>query len=252
MQLIIKMVPEAPLHIDKGQDEKGSNSLAPDSVQGKKALDQSLEHYVEERARERYSEVYEENERLKKENSDLTEGSKELVRKYGELHKEINRLKQENRELKMSMTNPAPSFNYYIDTRIFEKSDKGVLEKLWDNILLLCEIKDGEHYLINAQTHVVPIYILIKEWSGFPYKFTGTYGDFCYAWNENVTVRLSSQERRELLTLKEGSFKAAVNDKSGVWKSDVSEWGRKAKEGAFVEMYERGEKIKGYIKSWGM
>ena len=59
------MVPEAPLHIDKGQDEKGSNSLAPDSVQGKKALDQSLEHYVEERARERYSEVYEENERLK-------------------------------------------------------------------------------------------------------------------------------------------------------------------------------------------
>ena len=38
------MVPEAPLHIDKGQDEKGSNSLAPDSVQGKKALDQSLEH----------------------------------------------------------------------------------------------------------------------------------------------------------------------------------------------------------------
>ena len=252
MQLIIKMVPEAPLHIDKGQDEKGSNSLAPDSVQGTESLNIILEPYIEKRARERYSEIFEENERLKKENSDLTEGSKKLVIEHGDLRKEILRLSQENRELKMSMTNPAPSFNYYIDTRKFEKSDKGVLEKLWDNILLLCEIKDGEHYLINAQAHVVPIYILIKEWSGFPYKFIGTYDDFCYAWNENVTVRLSSQERRELLTLKEGSFKAAVNDKSGVWKSDVSEWGRKAKEGAFVEMYERGEKIKGYIKSWGM
>ena len=246
------MVPEAPLHIDKGQDEKGSNSLAPDSVQGTESLNIILEPYIEKRARERYSEIFEENERLKKENSDLTEGSKKLVIEHGDLRKEILRLSQENRELKMSMTNPAPSFNYYIDTRKFEKSDKGVLEKLWDNILLLCEIKDGEHYLINAQAHVVPIYILIKEWSGFPYKFIGTYDDFCYAWNENVTVRLSSQERRELLTLKEGSFKAAVNDKSGVWKSDVSEWGRKAKEGAFVEMYERGEKIKGYIKSWGM
>jgi hypothetical protein len=246
------MVPEAPLHIDKGQDEKGSNSLAPDSVQGKKALDQSLEHYVEERARERYSEIFEENERLKKENSDLTEGSKKLVIEHGDLRKEILRLSQENRELKMSMTNPAPSFNYYIDTRKFEKSDKGVLEKLWDNILLLCEIKDGEHYLINAQTHVVPIYILIKEWSGFPYKFTGTYGDFCYAWNENVTVRLSSQERRQLLTLKEDSFRSAVNDKKGIGNSDVSEWGRRAKEGENVGMYERAVKIKEKMKSWGM
>ncbi len=246
------MVPEAPLHIDKGQDEKGSNSLAPDSVQGKKALDQSLEHYVEERARERYSEVYEENERLKKENSKLSESCKALVIEHGDLRKEILRLSQENRELKMSMTNPAPSFNYYIDTRKFEKSDKGILEKLWDNIFSLCEIKDGEHYLINAQAHVVPIYILIKEWSGFPYKFIGTYDDFCYAWNENVTVRLPSQERQKQLTLKEGSFRATVNDKSGVWKSDVSEWGRRAEEGEHVEMYERAVKIKEKMKTWGI
>lgn len=246
------MQTEAPLHIAQGQDEKGRNTSSPDFVQGTESLNIILEPYIEKRARELNAELYCKNEKLEKENSKLIESSKMLVMEHGDLRKEILRLSQENRELKMSITNPAPSFNYYIDTRKFEKSDKGILKKLWDNIFSLCEIKDGEHYLINAQTHVVPIYILIKEWSGFPYKFTGTYGDFCYAWNENVTVRLSSQERRELLTLKEGSFKAAVNDKSGVWKSDVSEWGRKAKEGAFVEMYERGEKIKGYIKSWGM
>ena len=69
---------------------------------------------------------------------------------------------------------------------------------------------------------------LIKEWSGFPYKFIGTYDDFCYAWNENVTVRLPSQERQKLLTLKEDSFKAAVNDKRGVGKCGISEWRRRA------------------------
>lgn len=246
------MVPEAPLHIDKGQDEKGSNSLAPDTVQGKKSLDQYLEPYIEERVRERTAELCAEIERLKDENSNLTEGSKMLVLEHGELRKENLRLNQENRELKMSITNPAPSFNYYIDTRKFKEADRDILKKLWDNFLSLCEIKEGEHYLIKAQSHVVPIYILTKEWSGFPYKFIGTYDDFCYAWNENVTVRLLSQERRKSLTLKEECFKAAVNDKSRVWKCDVSEWGRKAKEGVFVEMYERAEKIKGYIKSWRM
>lgn len=246
------MVPEAPLHIDKGQDEKGSNSLAPDSVQGTESLNIILEPYIEKRARERYSEIFEENERLKKENSDLAEGSKELVIEHGDLRKEILRLSQENRELKMSMTNPAPSFNYYIDTRKFEKSDKGILEKLWDNIFSLCEIKDGEHYLINAQTHVVPIYILIKEWSGFPYKFIGTYDDFCYAWNENVTARLSSQKRRKSLTLKESSFIAAVNDKNGIGKCGISEWGRKAQESESVEMYERAVRIKKHMESWKM
>ena len=38
------MVPEAPLHIDKGQDEKGSNSLAPDSVQMKELENDTLKY----------------------------------------------------------------------------------------------------------------------------------------------------------------------------------------------------------------
>lgn len=246
------MTPEAPLHIAKGQDEKGKNTLSPDSVQGTESLNQFIESYVESRVRERYPELYSEIEKQKEENSKLTEYSKMLVIEHGELRKENLRLSQENRKLNMSLTNPAPSFNYYIDTRKFEGANKDWLMKLWDNCLSLCEIKDEKHYLINAQAHVVPIYVLTKDWSGFPYKFIGTYDDFCYAWNENVTVRLPSQERQKLLTLKEDIFRAAVNVKGGVGKCDISEWRRKAKEGEFVEMYERAEKIKEQMKSWGM
>ena len=246
------MTPEAPLHIAKGQDEKGKNTLSPDSVQEAEILNQYLESVIERRIKERYTELCSEIEEQKEENSKLTKSSKMLVIEHGELRKEILRLNQENRELKMSITNPAPSFNYYIDTRKFEKADRNCLIKLWDNFLSLCEIKDEKHYLINAQAHVVPIYKLTKDWSGFPYKFIGTYDDFCYAWNENVTVRLPSQERQKLLTLKEDSFKAAVNDKRGVGKCGISEWRRRAKEGASAETYERAEKIKNQMKSWGM
>jgi regulator of replication initiation timing len=246
------MTPEAPLDIAKGQDEKGKNALSPDLVQGTESLNQYLEPFIERRVKERHAELYSKIEELKDENSKLTEYSKMLVLEHGDLRKEISRLNQENRELKMSRTNPDSSFNYYIDTRKFNGADRNCLIKLWDNFLSLCETKEEERYLINAQSHVVPIYVLIKEWSGFPYKFIGTYDDFCYAWNENVTVRLPSQERQKLLTLKEDSFKAAVNDKRGVGKCGISEWRRRAKEGASAETYERAEKIKNQMKSWGM
>ena len=246
------MTSEASLHIAQGQDEKGRNTLSPDSVQGTESLNQFIESYVESRVRERYPELCSEIEEQKEENSKLTEYSKMLVIEHGELRKEILRLNQENRELKMSITNPAPSFNYYIDTRKFEKADRNCLIKLWDNFLSLCETKEEERYLINAQSHVVPIYKLTKDWSGFPYKFIGTYDDFCYAWNENVTVRLPSQERKKLLTLKTKSFIAAINDKNGVGNCSISEWGRRAQESESVEMYERAVKIKKHMESWKM
>ena len=246
------MQTEASLHIAQGQDEKGRNTSSPDFVQGTESLNIILEPYIEKRARELNAELYCKNEKLEKENSKLIESSKMLVMEHGDLRKEISRLEQENRKLRMSLTNSVPSFNHYIDTRKFKGSDRVWLERLWDNIFSLCEIMEDDHYLIGAQAHVVPIYILTKEWSGFPYKFIGTYDDFCYAWNENVTVRLPLQERRQLLTLKEDSFGSAVNDKKGIGNSDVSEWGRRAKEGENVGMYERAVKIKEKMKSWGM
>lgn len=246
------MTPEAPLNIVQGQDEKSKNTLSPDMIQGGKSLEEMLAPYIEQKAKEMVADIFDENEKLKNENCKLSESCKELVNEHCELRKENRDMKNEIRNLRDSITNTIPYFNHYIDTRKFKGADRDWLVRLWDNIFSLCEIMEDDHYLIGAQAHVVPIYILTKEWSGFPYKFIGTYDDFCYAWNENVTVRLPLQERRQLLTLKEDSFRSAVNDKKGIGNSDVSEWGRRAKEGENVGMYERAVKIKEKMKSWGM
>lgn len=238
-----------PLYTGSGQreDSKASNS---DSIRSSQTMEQMLAPIILEKAKELSGEVFEENNRLREENRQLRESCKEFALEHTDLRKENRELRAENDNLKKLNSNGMSDFQYFLDTRKFNGTDKTWLQNFWDFSLSLCEQEyNQDDFLINAKAHVVPLFVLAKTDQYLKWKFTGTYDDFVYSWNENVVSRLPLK-RQKKLTLTEDGLKAAVNDKSGLGRSDVSEWGRKAQEGEFENVYERAVEIKKRVKSW--
>lgn len=246
------MVPEAPLHIapgQKGEDAKASNS---DSVRSDQTMENALESFIIAKAKELNSRLFEENESLKKENGELRENCIEFSNEHRDLRKEIRGKDMLIAELRKQIGADSSSFNYFLDTRTFKGADEDWIRRYWDNAFSLCELKDNKgEYIINAKAHIVPLLILTQKGHILKWEFTGTYDDFAYAWNRNIVGRFPF-ERREKLRLTDDVLKAAVNDKARIWKCDVSEWGRKAQEGTFEDVYERAEEIKKQMKTWGL
>lgn len=110
----------------------------------------------------------------------------------------------------------------FIDKQKKHPSQKEV-QRIYDGLYVVVNTvdKDG-HYIVKNGVQVAAIFIVLKYSTKIPYRFTGTYSDFAYYWNENITNRIEDCDRARRLTCNEQSLKAEVNN--GWAKIPCAEW----------------------------
>lgn len=176
----------------------------------------------------------------------LNQENRDLRDKNTELQRQLDKYKD-------SSDHPYHEDKYILilDFRKFQ-DDQGKnitsedLMKLWQKLYELAMQTDSQgEYLIARPADLTPLFLVLKEDTKLPYRYTGSIADFEYYWTENITRRFPDDANWvNRLTFKEVNIKN--NLRGNIWKDiSVTSWNRLSLEGTSeAHFYQKADTIK--------